>query len=101
MDEEKNQAPTPDEVSPTSATELTEVAEAKEVPEEPKIAPIAELDASLMRDVLGQIRDLHKTLTATLEQNIVDAQREHIANAANVLTSAAESISNALNVEVA
>lgn len=101
MDEEKNQAPVTDELSPTSATELTDVAEAEEVPEEPKIAPVATLDDSLMRDVLGQLRDLHKTLTATLEQNIPDAQREHIVNAANVLTNAAESISAALNTEVA
>lgn len=100
MDEEKNQAPTPDELSPTSANELAEMPEAEEVPEEPKIEPVATLDGSLMRDVLGQLRDLHKTLTATLEQNIPEAQREHIVNAANHLTPAAESISTALTIEV-
>lgn len=113
MPNEENHAITPDtpvvipeEANPTPVSEANastapEVApEAEEVPEEPKVAPIAALDTSLMRDVLGQMHDLHKTLTATLEQNIPDAQREHIVNAANILTSAAESISTAINTEV-
>lgn len=95
MPSEENQAP----VNEPTDVATPEVAP-EAVPEEPKVAPIAALDTSLMRDVLGQMHDLHKTLTATLEQNIPDAQREHIANAANVLTSAAESISTAINTEV-
>lgn len=100
MPGEENTNPPVDQELPQGEAIAPEAID-KTAPEEPKVAPIAALDGNLMRDVLGQMRDLHKTLTATLEQNIVDEQRGHIADAANVLTSAAESISKALNVEVA
>lgn len=61
--------------------------------------PVADLDRGLLRDVNRQLLDLHKTLTATLQQNISEAEREHILAAANTITRVAEHIASAINLE--